>query len=141
MRPHWRHLANTIEVVLPSAHPSPQPKRQVDRFSRFCTAHGRNVPIPYNGRPFPPKVPLPVGQSEPPSNTRFFGPFRAHNPNGIPIGSAVFAQVTTECPYTVQWNDHFPSKLPLLMEDLNPNLMHGTLGQSRSSTQTASRSV
>ena len=35
---HWRHLANTIELVLPSAHPSPQPKRQIDRFSRFCTA-------------------------------------------------------------------------------------------------------
>jgi len=30
-----------IELVLPSAHPSPRPKRQIDRFSRFCTAHGR----------------------------------------------------------------------------------------------------
>jgi len=36
---HWRHLANTIELVLPSANPSPQPKRQIDRFSRFCRAH------------------------------------------------------------------------------------------------------
>jgi len=26
MRAHWRHVAN--ELVLPSAHPSPQPKRQ-----------------------------------------------------------------------------------------------------------------
>jgi len=32
---HWRHLANRIELVLPSVHPSPQPKRQIDRFSRF----------------------------------------------------------------------------------------------------------
>jgi len=32
---HWRHLANTIELVLPSAHPSPQLKRQIARFSRF----------------------------------------------------------------------------------------------------------
>jgi len=30
------NLANTIELVLPSAHPSPQPKRQIDRFSRFA---------------------------------------------------------------------------------------------------------
>jgi len=30
---------NTIELVLPSAHESPQPKRQIDRFSRFCRAH------------------------------------------------------------------------------------------------------
>ena len=34
-------MANTIELVLPSAHPSPQPKRQIDRFSRFCTAYSR----------------------------------------------------------------------------------------------------
>ena len=33
---HWRHLANTIELVLPSAHLSPQPKHQIDRFSRFA---------------------------------------------------------------------------------------------------------
>jgi len=33
----WRHLAITLELVLPSAHPSPQPKSQ----SQFCTAHSR----------------------------------------------------------------------------------------------------
>ena len=51
---HWRHLPNTIEAVHTGASwqmrlnlcftrstPSPQPKRQIDRFSRFCTAHGR----------------------------------------------------------------------------------------------------
>jgi len=38
---HWRHLANMIELVLSSAHPSPQPKQQIDRFRRFCTAYGR----------------------------------------------------------------------------------------------------
>jgi len=36
MRAHWRHLANTIELVLPSAHTSPQPKRQMDRFSHLA---------------------------------------------------------------------------------------------------------
>jgi len=35
MRAHWRHLANMIELLLPSAHQSPQPKRQIDRFSHF----------------------------------------------------------------------------------------------------------
>jgi len=34
-RGHWRNLANTIELVLPSAHPSPQPKRQINQFSHF----------------------------------------------------------------------------------------------------------
>jgi len=37
---HWCHLANTTELVLPLAHPSPQPKRQIDRFNHFCTDHG-----------------------------------------------------------------------------------------------------
>jgi len=41
MRAHWRHLANTIEFVLPLANPSPQPKRLIDRFSHFCTTHGK----------------------------------------------------------------------------------------------------
>jgi len=39
MRAHWRHLANTIELVHPSAHWSPQPKGQMDRFSRFRTVY------------------------------------------------------------------------------------------------------
>ena len=41
MRAHWCHLANMIELVHPSAHSSPQPKRKIDQFSRFCIAHGR----------------------------------------------------------------------------------------------------
>ena len=45
--PHWRQLVNTIEIVLHSSHRSPQPKRQINRFSRFCKAHDRS---PY-GRP------------------------------------------------------------------------------------------
>jgi len=30
-----------IELVLSSAHLSPQPKQQIDRFSHFCEGHGR----------------------------------------------------------------------------------------------------
>jgi len=29
---------------------------------------------------------------------------RAHNPNGISISSAIFAQMTVECTYTLQWD-------------------------------------
>jgi len=119
-------------------HPSPQPKRQVDWLSHFCTAHGRKSlyftmgtlsPIinpsyrgsgPHliydslgpseptsqtasqsvqlffctMGRPFYlQKLPLPRG-SGPPSNTWFSVPTRVLNPNGISIGSAVFAGLT-----------------------------------------------
>jgi len=41
IRAHWRRLANTIELVHPWAHLSLQPKREMDRFSRFCTAYSR----------------------------------------------------------------------------------------------------
>ena len=38
-------------------------------------------------------------------------PIGAHNPNGILIGSAVFAQLTAECPYSLQWDAPFPLKI------------------------------
>ena len=72
---------------------SPQPKRHLDRFNRFCT-DDRRVSLYFTmGRPFLPlkKLPLPIGGSRPPSNTWFPGPTRVLNPNGISIGSAVFA--------------------------------------------------
>jgi len=47
----------------------------------------------------------------PPSNTWFLRPIQGHNPNGIPIGSAVFAQTTVECPYTLQWDAHSSPKI------------------------------
>jgi len=77
--------------MLPWTHPSPKTKRHLDRFSRFCTAHGRGSLFFTTGRPFPSplKLCLPIRRSGPPSNTWFFGPIRVHNPNGISIGSAV----------------------------------------------------
>jgi len=36
-----------------------------------------------------------MGESEPPSNTWFSGPTRVLNPNGISIGSAVLAGLTS----------------------------------------------
>jgi len=85
LRAHWSHLANTIELLLPSAHPSPQSKRQIDRFSRSCTAHGRKPPM-------------------------------------LIVGS------------------YFPEIDPSHGE-LDAHLIHGSLGQPKSSTQTLSRSI
>jgi len=47
-----------------------------------------------------------------PSNTRFLGSIRAHNPNGISIGSALFAEMTAECPYTLQRDAPSPQNCP-----------------------------
>jgi len=37
---------------------------------------------------------------------------RARNPDCITIGSAIFAQVTAECHYTLQWALLFPKIAP-----------------------------
>jgi len=106
----WRHLLNTIELVHPSAHSSPEPKRQIDRFSRFCTAHGRKCLYLTIGAHIHQNCPFPWG-SGPPWNTWFLGSMRAQKPNGTSIGSASFAQMTTECSYTLQWFASFPLKI------------------------------
>jgi len=107
----WRH----IELVLPSVSPSLQSKRQIDPFSRSCTADGRksiylqwavlpptlplaflhrqpqSVPIYFTmGRSMPPQN-CPLGDlvPGPPSNTWFLGPTRVLIPNSNSIGSAV----------------------------------------------------
>jgi len=106
-----------------------------------CSSNRWNRLTSYNGRPFPQNCPFPWG-SEPPRKTRFFGPIGAHRPNGISVGSAIFPQMTVECPYTLQWDAHSPPKIcPFPWGDLNPYLIHGPLGPPQSSTQTASRSV
>ena len=46
-----------------------------------------------------------------PCNTWCFRPMRAHNPNDTSIGSAVFAQMTAECLYSLQWFTCFPLKI------------------------------
>jgi len=67
-------------------------KSHLDRFSHFCTAHGRKSLYFTIGRPSPPlKTASSHRGSGHPSNTRFLQSTRVHNPNGISIGSAVFA--------------------------------------------------
>jgi len=82
--------------TIPTAHPSPQPKRHPYRFSRLCT-DDRRVSLYFTmGRPFCPKnLPLPMGGSGPPSNTWFPWPAEVLNPNGSSIGAAVFAGLTS----------------------------------------------
>ena len=65
MRAHWRHLANTIELVHPSAYLSPRPKLQTDRFSRFCTAHGTKSLYFTMGAPIHQNCPFPWRHLDP----------------------------------------------------------------------------
>ena len=67
-------------------------------------------------------------QCAPPTNTCFLGPTWVHTLNDISIGSAVLAHLTAEDIYTLQQAAPFPSKLPLLMGDLDSCLTNAYLG-------------
>jgi len=62
-----------------------------------------------------------------PHLTRFLGLIRAHNPNSISIGLTIFAQLSAECPYTLQWGAPFPHhilSMALLPCDLSVITVH-----------------
>jgi len=50
-----RQCAPHLRRLLPRAHPTPYPKRHLNRFRRFCTAHGRRPHYYTMGRPSPPQ--------------------------------------------------------------------------------------
>jgi len=68
----------------------------------------------------------------PPSNTSLLRSARVHNPNGISIGSAIFAQLTAVS--SGMPDMFFPLKIAPLQEDLNPDLIHASLCLPESST-------
>jgi len=76
------------------ARPSPQLKQHLDQFSHFCT-DDRRVSLYFSmGRPFALKIAASHEGIWTPSNWWFPEPTRVLNPNGISIGSAVFAGLT-----------------------------------------------
>jgi len=89
--------------LLPLTHPSPSPKWHLDWFSSFCTAPSTESLYFTMGHPSSLEIAPSHWGIWTPCNTLFFGPIRTHNLKGISIGSAVFAQLAAECPYTLQW--------------------------------------
>jgi len=84
-----QHLWTPIQHMIPTAHPSPQPKRHPYQFSCLCT-DDRRVSLYFTmGRPFSPNIcPFPWGIWTP-SNTWFHGSTQVLNPNGSSISAAV----------------------------------------------------
>ena len=113
------------------------PKRHVDQFSHFCTAHGRISIYFTMGCPFLTKVAPFHRENWTPSNTWFLWHNRVCNQNDISIGSAVLH--CSRQSVLILYN-RSPSKLSLLMGD-GPHLIHGSLSPLESIIQTASRSV
>jgi len=60
-----------------------------------------------------PGQPPRIAASAPSCNTWFLGPTRVFIQHSILIGSAVFAQLTVECPITLQWAAIFSPKIAL----------------------------
>jgi len=146
---HWRHLANTMELVLPLPHPSPQPKRQIDRFIRYCTARGRKSLYFTMGVPFP-KIAGPFSwvTAECPYTLQWDAP------PPLKIAHSIMPALCSLCNCVLSF---FLSvlcslRLPVIIKvssylmlfpwgDLNAHLIHGYLDPPESSIQTASRSV
>jgi len=94
-------------IHVPWTHSTQQPKLQLDRFSHFCTDDRRMslyFTLGCHFRPSKVKIAPSHGGSGPPSNTWFPGPTRVLNPNGVLIGSAVFAGLTS---VTDRPTDHY----------------------------------
>jgi len=130
---NWRHLANMIDLVLPLAYLSPQPKRQINRVSHFCTAHSRKSLYFTMVHPFPPKLLLRKGDLEPHLTNDSLGPFEPTTQMASRLVQPFFVQMTEECPYTLQWDASFPLKIALAMGDLDPHLIHSYLDPPESS--------
>jgi len=99
----------------------------------------QTVPILHNGA-LPPNIAHSYGDLDL-VPTLFLGPTRVQDTNGISIGSVVFARFMAERPFRLQWAAPFPKIAPSCGGNLDPHLIHETLGLTESSIQTASRSV
>jgi len=135
---HWCHLANTIELVLPSAHLSPQPKSANQSVQPFLHSLWQSVighcpgmffpliiaPLHGDVRPIKYMLPWAHPSPQPKRHLDWFSPF-LHRPrqsvtilyNGLPLS---------------------PVKITPSHGDLDLYLIHGSLGPPESSTQTAS---
>jgi len=140
---HWRHLPNTIELVLPSAHPSPHPKWQIDRFSCFCTAHGRKS-LYFTMGALSPKIAPSMGD---------LNPHLTHDSLGLSEPTTHRASLPV-LPFLHRW----PHSVPILYNGYNgtplfpvtitpshggsgPHLIFGSVGPPVFSPQMATQSV
>jgi len=107
----------------------------------FLHSTRQKVPILYNGRPFPPKLPIPTGDLGPRLTHDSLGPSEPTNRTSSPSVQLFLHWWLQSVPILYSGTPLSPSKLPLPMGDLDPHLIHGSLGPSKSSIQMAFQSV
>jgi len=95
--------------VHPSAHSSPQPKRQIDRFSRFCTADSRKSPCFTMGASIPQNGHFPWGVWTHLTHDSLGHP--SSHPKRHLDRFSRFCTDDADCPYTLQWDAPLPLKI------------------------------
>ena len=134
-RAHWRHLANTIELVHPSAHSSAQSKRQMDRFSRFCTAYGRKCLYFTMGAPIHQNRPFPWGIWTSHVTRDAFFPCELTTQTAPPSVQPSLHRWPRSVSIVYNGLPVSRSKLPLPMLASGPHVICGSLGSPESGTQ------
>jgi len=107
----------------------------------FLNRSRQKVPTLYNGPPLSRQNCRCAWKSCTPSNTCFVRPTLLSITDGISIGSAVFAGLTAECHYTLQWAAPFALEIAPFNGYLDPHLIRDFLSPREPTTQTASRSL
>jgi len=109
----WRHMANTNEFVLPSAHQNPQPngKSIGSAVSAQLTAES---PYTLQWAPISPKIAPSHGETGPHLTRHFLGPSEPTTETASRSVQPLLHR-WPQCPYTLEWDGSSPSKLPILM--------------------------
>jgi len=108
------------QYMVPWAHPSPQPKRHLNQFGHFCTAHGRRSLYFTVGAHFPEKLPLTMGRSGRHIIHHYLGPF-IPTTQMASVSVQLFLHSSPQSVHILYNGRPFPpSKLPLPMEGSGP---------------------
>jgi len=119
--------------MIPTAHPSQQPKRHPYRFSRLCTDDRRVSIYLTIGRPFSPKnLPLPMGDLEQGrSDGGYIGIYAL--PKSVPdqlfcalIAADVVRLLVYRTVVSCSKNYTHPKRISGYDPDLEPHLIHGS---------------
>jgi len=124
------HPSAPLESTTDTANGSVQP---------FLHSLRQKVPILYNGHPYPPELPLPMGDLDLPCNTML----SAHTSPQPKWHLDRFSRLCADNQsVSILYNTLpvFPSKLPLPMSVSEPHLIRGTMGLPMSGTQMATGS-
>jgi len=130
---HWRHLANTIELVYPSAHSSYSRNGKWIGSAVFAQLTAESA---YTSQlaPLSTRVAHSHGDLDLPCNTMLW----AHASPQPKQHLDQFSRVCTDDRrVSLYWFACFPSKLFLPMLASGPYVIHGWLGQTESGTQMA----